>query len=128
MAKSRRVWATRTTAIVPYQAFQVKDGYIVVAVGNNEQFARFCMMIGKPEWALDARFAKNKNRVLNRNTLVPMIEEALKSETSAAWVEKMHAADIPGGPVNRIDEVLRCRRSSTVKWKFPWSISRIPYL
>ena len=93
------------STIVPYQAFQVKDGYIVVAVGNNEQFARFCMMIGKPAWAEDARFAKNKNRVLNRNTLVPMIEEALKSETSAAWVEKMHAADIPGGPVNRIDEV-----------------------
>ena len=93
------------STIVPYQAFQVKDGYIVVAVGNNEQFARFCIMIGKPEWALDARFAKNKNRVLNRDTLIPMIEEALKSETSATWVEKMRAADIPGGPVNRIDEV-----------------------
>ncbi|MCB1591040.1 MAG: CoA transferase [Alphaproteobacteria bacterium] len=93
------------STIVPYQAFQVKDGYIVVAVGNNEQFARFCRMIGKPAWAEDERFAKNKNRVVNRETLVPMIEEALKSQTSATWVEKMRAADIPGGPVNKVDEV-----------------------
>lgn len=93
------------STIVPYQAFQVKDGYIVVAVGNNEQFARFCRMIGKPEWAGDARFAKNKNRVVNRETLVPLIEEVLKSETSTSWIEKMRAADIPGGPVNRMDEV-----------------------
>lgn len=93
------------STIVPYQAFRVKDGYIVVAVGNNEQFARFCAMIGKPEWAEDARFAKNKNRVLNRGTLIPMIEEALREKTSAHWIEKMLAADIPGGPVNRMDEV-----------------------
>ncbi len=93
------------STIVPYQAFQVKDGYIVVAVGNNEQFARFCAMIGKPEWAEDARFAKNKNRVLNRGTLIPMIEEALREQTSAHWIEKMLAADIPGGPVNTMDQV-----------------------
>lgn len=93
------------STIVPYQAFQVKDGYIVVAVGNNEQFARFCAMIGQPDWASDARFAKNQDRVLNRGILVPMIEEALRAETSAHWIEKMLAADIPGGPVNRMDEV-----------------------
>ena len=93
------------STIVPYQAIQVKDGYIVVAVGNNEQFARFCAMIEKPEWVTDDRFAKNKNRVLNRATLIPMIEEAMKRETAAHWIEKMRAADIPGGPVNRMDEV-----------------------
>lgn len=93
------------STIVPYQAFQVKDGYIVVAVGNNEQFARFCAMIGKPDWASDTRFAKNQDRVLNREILVPMIEAALRAETSAHWIEKMLAADIPGGPVNRMDEV-----------------------
>ncbi len=93
------------STIVPYQAFAVKDGYIVVAVGNNEQFARFCAMIGKPEWAGDARFSTNKNRVLNRATLIPMIEEALKSQTSGYWVEMMLAADIPGGPVNTMDQV-----------------------
>lgn len=93
------------STIVPYQAFRVKDGYIVVAVGNNEQFARFCAMIGKPEWAEDARFSKNQNRVLNRAVLVPMIEAALREQTSAHWIEKMLAADIPGGPVNRMDEV-----------------------
>lgn len=93
------------STIVPYQAFAVQDGYIVVAVGNNEQFARFCAMIDKAEWAKDARFATNKSRVLNRDILIPMIEGAMKIQTSAYWTEKMRAADIPGGPVNAMDEV-----------------------
>ncbi len=93
------------STIVPYQAIRVKDGYIVLAVGNNEQFARFCVMINKPEWATDERFAKNKNRVLNRAVLIPMIEEAMKQETGSHWIEKMRESDIPGGPVNKMDEV-----------------------
>lgn len=93
------------STIVPYQAIQVKDGYIVVAVGNNEQFARFCAMIGKAEWAADDRFAKNSQRVLNRKILIPLIEDIMKQKPAGDWIEKMRAADIPGGPVNRMDEV-----------------------
>ena len=87
------------STIVPYQAIQVKDGYIVVAVGNNEQFARFCAMIEKPEWVTDDRFAKNKNRVLNRATLIPMIEEAMKRETTGAELARL-VADVRDGQRN----------------------------
>lgn len=93
------------STIVPYQAFETKDGYIVVAVGNNEQFARFAKLIGQPDWATDERFAKNSARVLNRNSLVPMIADLLKQKSSAHWVDALRAEDIPVGPVNRMDEV-----------------------
>jgi crotonobetainyl-CoA:carnitine CoA-transferase CaiB-like acyl-CoA transferase len=93
------------STIVPYQAIKTSDGYMVVAVGNNEQFARFCKILGHEEWAKDDRFAKNTARVLNRATLIPMIENVMKQKTSAEWVEKMRDADIPGGPVNKMDEV-----------------------
>jgi crotonobetainyl-CoA:carnitine CoA-transferase CaiB-like acyl-CoA transferase len=93
------------STIVPYQAFETKDGHIVVAVGNNEQFARFCKILGHEEWAKDERFAKNTARVVNRKILVPMIEAEMKKKNSAVWIEDMRGADVPAGPVNRIDEV-----------------------
>lgn len=93
------------STIVPYQALETQDGYIVVAVGNNEQFARFCKILGHAEWAKDERFAKNTARVMNRTILIPMIEKEMKKKTSAAWIEEMRNADVPGGPVNRMDEV-----------------------
>ena len=93
------------STIVPYQALETQDGYIVVAVGNNEQFARFCKILGHAEWAKDERFAKNTARVMNRAVLIPMIENEMKKKTSAVWIEEMRGADVPGGPVNRMDEV-----------------------
>ena len=93
------------STIVPYQAFATKDGHIVVAVGNNEQFARFCKILGREEWARDKRFMTNAARVLHRNILVPMIEDAMKKDMSSVWLEKMRKADVPGGQVNRMDEV-----------------------
>ena len=93
------------STIVPYQALETQDGYIVVAVGNNEQFARFCKILGHEEWAKDERFAKNTARVMNRAVLIPMIENEMKKKTSAVWIEEMRGADVPGGPVNRMDEV-----------------------
>ncbi len=93
------------STIVPYQALKTKDGYIVIAVGNNEQFARLCKILGHEEWAKDERFVKNTARVLNREILIPMIEDAMSKKSSAEWIEKLRGADIPGGPVNRMDEV-----------------------
>ncbi len=93
------------STIVPYQAFQTRDGYIVIAIGNNEQFARFCAMIGKAEWAQDARFAKNSARLKNRDILVPMIENIIRTKPSSAWIQSMREKDIPGGPVNAMDDV-----------------------
>ncbi|MGB4107278.1 MAG: CaiB/BaiF CoA-transferase family protein [Alphaproteobacteria bacterium] len=93
------------STIVPYQAFATKDGHIVAAVGNNEQFARFCKILGHEEWAKDERFAKNTARVINRGILIPMIESAIKKKTSAEWIAAMQDANVPGGPVNTMDQV-----------------------
>lgn len=93
------------SAIVPYEAVQAKDGHIVVAVGNDAQFKRFCEALGHPEWADDERFSKNTARVKNRKILIPMIEKKMKEKTAARWIEELRARDIPGGPVNRIDQV-----------------------
>ncbi|MBI2234555.1 MAG: CoA transferase [Micavibrio aeruginosavorus] len=93
------------STIVPYQAFEASDGWIVVAVGNDKQFQHFVQGIGHGEWAADPRFATNSARVKHRDTLVPMIAEAIKSRKTAAWVDLMREIDVPCGPVNRMDQV-----------------------
>lgn len=93
------------STIVPYETFESADGYIVIAVGNDAQFARFCTALCKAEWAGDARFKTNVARVKNRGTLVPMIAAALKSENTESWIEKLREANIPCGPVNTMDKV-----------------------
>ena len=93
------------STIVPYQDFQTKDGHIIIAVGNNEQFTRFCTHIGKPEWAKDPRFAKNKDRVLHRDTLVPMIAKEILEKTTEEWLNGLRSVDVPCGPINTMDKV-----------------------
>ena len=93
------------STIVPYQAFETKDSHIIIAVGNNEQFKRFCQILGQPGWAADARFAKNQSRVINRDILVPMICAIMKTKTTDAWMKATIDADIPAGPVNSMDKV-----------------------
>src|SRR5258708_16184572 len=63
--------------IVPYQVFACSDGHLIIAVGNDAQFAKFCAIAGHSEWARDERYARNENRVRNREMLVPMIAEAI---------------------------------------------------
>jgi crotonobetainyl-CoA:carnitine CoA-transferase CaiB-like acyl-CoA transferase len=93
------------STIVPYQAFEAADGHLVVAVGNNSQFAHFAAFLGHAEWAQDPRFAKNPDRLENRAVLVPMITEALKTKPVAHWVEGLNAASVPCGPVQTMDQV-----------------------
>jgi crotonobetainyl-CoA:carnitine CoA-transferase CaiB-like acyl-CoA transferase len=93
------------STIVPYQVFETNDGHVIVGVGNDEQFKRFCTLAGFPEWANDLRFAKNSTRVKNRGILVPMIAEEVKSKSTAWWIKGMRDYDIPGGPVNKMDDV-----------------------
>ncbi|QNM95889.1 CaiB/BaiF CoA transferase family protein, partial [Chitinimonas koreensis] len=93
--------------IVPYQAFAASDGHVIVAVGNDGQFARFAELAGHPEWAADERFATNKGRVLNRAALIPLIEAALREQPRAHWISGMESLGIPGGPINTIPEALR---------------------
>ncbi len=91
--------------IVPYQVFACADGHLILAVGNDAQFARFCDIAGSPAWASDPRFATNAARVRNRDTLVPMIDALMRGRPQRDWLAALEAAGIPGGPINRIDQV-----------------------
>jgi crotonobetainyl-CoA:carnitine CoA-transferase CaiB-like acyl-CoA transferase len=98
------------STIVPYQDFESVDGHIIIAVGNNGQFARLCQAIGKIEWAEDARFKTNQARLKNRDVLVPLLADILKTKTTADWLALMLDADVPAGPVNRMDEVFAMKQ------------------
>jgi crotonobetainyl-CoA:carnitine CoA-transferase CaiB-like acyl-CoA transferase len=88
--------------IVPYQVFRTADGHMVLAVGNDRQFAKFCAIAGCPELAADERFATNNKRVRNREILVPMLQEVLLGRSTADWVAPLEAAGVPAGPINDI--------------------------
>jgi crotonobetainyl-CoA:carnitine CoA-transferase CaiB-like acyl-CoA transferase len=89
----------------PWQSFECADGQIVVAVGNDTQFAAFCKVLGHPEWATDGRFATNPLRAKHRLVLVPMLADVLKTRTVRAWYADFDAAGVPSGPINGFAEV-----------------------
>jgi formyl-CoA transferase len=92
--------------IVPYQVFATSDGYVIVAVGNDSQYARFCDYLGQPDWATDPRFVTNTARLAHRDTLVPMIAEALMGRTMQDVIDGLEARKVPVGPVNTIEQAL----------------------
>ncbi|MEY8690209.1 MAG: CaiB/BaiF CoA transferase family protein [Leptothrix sp. (in: b-proteobacteria)] len=92
-------------AIVPYQDFPTLDGDMILAIGNDGQFARFCAIAGRPEWATDERFATNPARVAHRATLIPLLRQTTVLRTTAEWIAALEAAAVPCGPINRIDQV-----------------------
>ena len=91
--------------IVPYQAFATLDGHIILAVGNDGQFAKFCQVAGRPELAQDARYATNPARVANRKELVPILELLLEQRTSRDWLSALEAVGVPCGPINDVSQV-----------------------
>ena len=91
-------------SIVPYQDFPTADGAMLLAVGNDGQFARFCDAAGVPEWSQDERFATNTARVRHRALLVPMIEALTRQRSTAAWVELLEHRHVPCGPINDIGQ------------------------
>jgi crotonobetainyl-CoA:carnitine CoA-transferase CaiB-like acyl-CoA transferase len=93
-------------SIVPYQTFHASDKPLVVAVGNNTQFANLCQAIGRPELAEDERYATNPARVANRETLIPELQEEFAKRTADEWAEEIRAAGVPSGPVNTLADVL----------------------
>ena len=88
--------------IVPYETFATADGTIVVAVGSERQWPRFADAIGASQLTEDPRFARNGDRVANRDALRPLIAARLASEPTATWLERFAAADVPAGPVNDV--------------------------
>lgn len=91
--------------IVPYQAFASSDGYVILAVGNDGQFARFCEVAGCPGLAEDERFRTNAGRVNNREALLPIVKGIMAGRTIRAWMETLDAAGVPCGPINSLDAV-----------------------
>jgi crotonobetainyl-CoA:carnitine CoA-transferase CaiB-like acyl-CoA transferase len=91
--------------IVPYQDFPTADGHMIVTVGNDSQFAAFARVLGRPEWAADARFATNPERVRHRAELIAAIRALTVARRTDDWVAAMEAANVPCGPINTIDRV-----------------------
>ncbi|MBT2335720.1 CoA transferase [Variovorax paradoxus] len=89
-------------SLAPYQDFPTLDGSMLLAIGNNGQFARFCEAAGHAEWATDARFASNTLRVKHRGVLIPMMEELTRTRTTADWVMLLEDKAVPCGPINDI--------------------------
>lgn len=91
--------------IVPYQAFPTADGHIIIAVGNDAQFARFCEAIGRPDLAAEPAYGDNSGRVKNRDVLVSAIAETLAEMNSEPLQAALDKAGIPWGPINTIEQV-----------------------
>jgi crotonobetainyl-CoA:carnitine CoA-transferase CaiB-like acyl-CoA transferase len=91
--------------IVPYQDFPTKDGAMIIAVGNDGQFARLSATAGHPEWATDTRFATNQARVANRTAFIAAFEPASRRRTTAEWIAALETAGVPCGPINTLEDV-----------------------
>src|SRR5215470_6267781 len=91
--------------IVPYQAFATSDGHIVVAVGNDAQFARFAVVLGLPELASDPRFATNAERVQNRTALISILSDKIRTLPKRDLLQALEQDRVPAGPINEINEV-----------------------
>lgn len=91
--------------IVPYQVFAASDGHLMLAVGNNSQFAKWCELAGEPQLSSDERFATNAARVLNREVLVARVSELTLRKPLDFWLTALSTAGVPCGPINSIDRV-----------------------
>jgi len=92
--------------IVPYQAFETADGYMMVAAGNDNLFRRLCAAIGRPGLAEEPRFRTNAERVVNRRDLVPILSDLFRTAPIAVWSERLDTAGIPNSPIQTLDQVV----------------------
>jgi crotonobetainyl-CoA:carnitine CoA-transferase CaiB-like acyl-CoA transferase len=111
--------------IVPYQVFEVADGHLILAVGNDAQFTRFCQVAGCSELPQDERFATNANRVRHRQVLVPLLAQTLLQRSRSDWLSALEAAKVPCGPINNMADVFAdpqvLHRQMTAKINHPLS-------
>jgi crotonobetainyl-CoA:carnitine CoA-transferase CaiB-like acyl-CoA transferase len=92
-------------SIVPYQTFATQDGSLILAVGNDSQFAKFCQVTQCPELAEDPQFTTNAQRVENRAQLIPILAAKLASYSTSWWIAQLEAVAVPCGPVNTLEQV-----------------------
>jgi formyl-CoA transferase len=98
-------WGNAHAQVVPYEVFPTADGHIILAVGNDSQFASFCQAAGCPELAEEARFKTNPARIVHRGELIPLIAEIMRTRSKREWIEALEAANVPCGPINNMKEV-----------------------
>jgi len=91
--------------IVPYQTFNTSDGIIMLAIGNDTQFRKFCQFVERPELADNPNFQTNEQRVINRESLIEHLSKILLSQPTVWWVNQLETLDIPCGPINTLQEV-----------------------
>lgn len=91
--------------LVPYQVFAAADGHLIVAIGNDNQFKKYCQLIAKPELAVDARFATNAARVQHRQDLIALLAPCMQAQPRDYWLQLFENAAIPAGPINNLDQV-----------------------
>ncbi|MCW8889770.1 MAG: CoA transferase [Sedimenticola sp.] len=91
--------------IVPYQALPTRDGFIMLAVGNDRQFVACCEVLGRSDLAIDPRFLTNRQRVQHRDQLIPLLESCFKTKTTAEWSGLLDKVKVPCGPINTLAEV-----------------------
>jgi formyl-CoA transferase len=91
-------------SLAPYQDFPTLDGAMMLAIGNDGQFARFCEAAGQPQWSQDPRFASNSLRVANRAALIPAMEAVTRTRTTAQWVALLEDKAVPCGPINTVGQ------------------------
>jgi crotonobetainyl-CoA:carnitine CoA-transferase CaiB-like acyl-CoA transferase len=92
--------------IVPYQPFDAADQPIIIAVGNDRQFARLAAICGHPEWTSDERFSSNGARVAHRDAMVQLVADVIRQKPAADWLDQLEVAGIPAGPINRLTQAL----------------------
>jgi len=93
-------------SVVPYQAFQTKDGFLVVAVFAEKFWRGFCQAIERPDLIIDPRFDSNPKRVQRKTELVPILETIFPTRATAQWLARLQAEGVPTAPINRVDEAL----------------------
>ena len=98
-------WGNAHPQVVPYEVFATADGHIILAVGNDSQFASFCQVAGCPELAQESRFKTMSQRIVHRAELIPLIADIMRTRTKAEWIETLEAANVPCGPINNMKEV-----------------------
>ena len=98
-------WGNAHPQVVPYEAFATADGHIILAVGNDGQFKRFCKVAECPELAEEKRFATNSQRIVHRAELIPIIAGIMHTRSKREWLAALEAADVPCGPINNMQEV-----------------------
>jgi formyl-CoA transferase len=98
-------WGNAHPQVVPYEVFATADGHIILAVGNDSQFASFCRVAGCPELADEPRFRTNSQRIVHRAELIPLIADVMRTRSKQEWIRTLEAANVPCGPINNMKEV-----------------------